>query len=326
MLAIRFALWLSKTVDRQFFRKSSLLFTACVILLVLPAICLLTERPATSGDNPAQAAKRYLTAVYARDYRTAYQWISAQDRRYKSETDYLRENPPFSGGASELAYKLANEIEWRQTQSEVYADKAAVRFTVRLPDANAAPLQRLFLDFDPERLVSLSRKEIRAVEEGLEGMRKQGSLPMLEGEESVELVRERGGWRVFANWAGAIPIRFRADVKEGLPWKFWPVQETILAKPGETLQAVYKAKNLSDRPITAKALHLDEPREMAAKYLEIIQCFCFIQETLAPGEEKEFPLVFRINWDAPNGVREFKITYEFYPIDKFPEKRAKNPA
>ena len=41
---------------------------------------------------------------------------------------------------------------------------------------------------------------------------------------------------------------------------------------------------------------------------------------------KKFPIVFRINWDAPNGVGEFKITYEFYPIDKFPEKRAKNPA
>ena len=320
MLAIGSTLWLSNIMSNGVFRRISLLFCACVVLFTLPAIYLLADRSAASGDNPARAAKRYLTAVYARDYRNAYQWISAGDRKYKSETAYLRENPPFSGVALKLAYKLANEIEWRQIRGEVYSDRATVHFTVRLPDANSAPLQRLFLDFDPDRLASLSGKEMRAIEEKMEAMQKQGSLPMLEGEESVELVREQRGWRVLVNWAGAIRIRFRGEVKEGLPWKFWPVQETILAKPGETLQAVYKAKNLSNVPITAKALHLDEPREMAAKYLETIQCFCFIRETLAPGEEKEFPLVLRVKQDVRSDLKEFRLTYEFYPIDKFPKK------
>lgn len=101
-------------------------------MLLLPMAYLSTRRDSSPRNEPSQVAMAYLKAVYARDYRTAYQWISAQDRRYKSETDYLRENPPFSDGASELAYKLANEIEWRQIQREVYADKAAVRFTHQL--------------------------------------------------------------------------------------------------------------------------------------------------------------------------------------------------
>jgi len=58
---------------------------------------------------------------------------------------------------------------------------------------------------------------------------------------------------------------------------------------------------------------------LASKYLEIVQCFCFIQQTLAPGEEKEFPLVFRVNWNAPEELKELRVSYEFYPIDKFPE-------
>ena len=305
---------------KQVFRKSWLVFTACLILLILPAIYLFTERPVVPGDDPAITARRYLAAVYARNYRQAYQWISAADRRYKSETDYLRENPSFSGVALELADNLANRIEWRQPRTEVHGEMVTVHFTVRVPDANAPALQKLFFDFDVDRLASLSGKEMQAIEEALEGMQRQGSLPALTGEESVELVKEQGRWRVFVNWAGAIRINFRAEVKEGLPWKFWPVQESILAKPGETLQAVYKAKNLSDRPITAKARHLDEPREMAAKHLETIQCFCFIRETLAPGEEKEFPLVLRVKQDAPSDLKEFRLTYEFYPINKFPKK------
>lgn len=135
-------------------------------------------------------------------------------------------------------------------------------------------------------------------------------------------MRERGKWRVSLDWAGALRVRFVAEVKEGLPWEFRPVQETVLARPGETLQTLYKVKNLSNRPITAKARHLDEPKEQARKYLEIIQCFCFIQITLAPGEEKELPLVFRVHWDAPEEAKEFRVTYDFYPIEKFLEKES----
>lgn len=306
---------------KGFLRKSSLASIACVVLFAPLAIYLVSGHTRISSNDPAQVAKRYLTAVYARDYAKAYPWLSGEDQKQKGLAEHLRENHPFSGASLELAYKLADKIEWREIRSEIHRDTATVRLTVRLPDANAAPIQRLSLDFDPDRLAALSAEELWAIEQKIDTMQKQGSLPVLEGEEDVDLVKEKGKWRVFVNWAGAIRIRFEAEVKEGLPWKFWPVQETIPAKPGETLQAVYKAKNLSDKPITAKALHLDEPREAASKYLETIQCFCFIRETLAPGEEKEFPLVLRVKQDVPSDLKEFRLAYEFYPIEKFPKKR-----
>jgi cytochrome c oxidase assembly protein subunit 11 len=97
------------------------------------------------------------------------------------------------------------------------------------------------------------------------------------------------------------------------------LREVVLAKPGETLQTVYRAKNLSDQPVVAKARHVDRPEEYLA-FLSIVQCFCFIQQTLQPGEEAELPLVFRVEWDVPLEVRDFYVHYEFYPIESFPEE------
>ena len=301
----------------QTFHKTFLFLAASTALLILPVAYLSMGEPRSSDEDPVQVLKYYLKAVYARDYRMAYKRISVEDRRHKSEAEYLRENPSFSAASLELTRKLPEMIEFSNLRTEIMGNRATIRFLVRLPDANAPPLQKLLLEFDPDRLARLSTEEIQAVKKKLESMRGQGNLPMIEGEDSLELARENGQWRVLLGWAGAIRIRFVAEVKEGLPWEFRPVQETVLAKPGETLQTLYKVRNLSSKPITAKARHLDEPKEQAAKYLEIIQCFCFIQITLAPGEEKELPLVFRVHWNVPRDVKEFRVTYDFYPIEKF---------
>ncbi|MFQ5918317.1 MAG: cytochrome c oxidase assembly protein, partial [Candidatus Binatia bacterium] len=307
-------------IARRTLKMRHRVFILLVLFILVPSSLLLMTRFSASDAGPEIVLEQFLKAVYARDYRTAYQWISAKDRKHKSETDYLRENSSFSGVPLELTRKLADMIEFRDFRSEIREYGATVRFTVKMPNANATSLRDLFLDFDPERLVHLSKGAQQVLIDRLEDLRRKGNLPALEGEESWDLVKEPAGWRVFLNWAGAIQVLFQAEVKDGLPWKFWPVQDVVLAKPGETLQAVYRAKNLSDKPVTAKAIHIDEPKDLAEKYLETIQCFCFIQTTLEPGEEGEFLLSFRVNWDVPDSVKEFRVTYEFYPIDKLPEK------
>lgn len=113
-------------------------------------------------------------------------------------------------------------------------------------------------------------------------------------------------------------VQFEAAVKDGLPWEFWPVEPVVWGKPGETLRALYRARNISDRPATGKAIHLETPQGVADEHLEIIQCFCFFQQTLGPGQEKEFPLVFRFRWDTPETVKTLTVRYEFYPIKSFP--------
>lgn len=300
-------------------RKSCLFVIACA-LLAAPLLAYLSRgKSLSAGKEPAEVAKKYLASVYARDYQAAYRWISGKDREHKSLDDYLRENPSFSGAALNLTRKLARMIDFRNIREEIRDNHATVRFTVKLPNAGDARLQELLLDFDQERLARLSREEIEAIERKLESMRTHGTLPMIEGDDSLELIKEDNRWKVFADWAGAIRVRFTAAVKENLPWEFRPVQEIILATPGETLHTVYKVKNLSGQPITAKARHQNEPKKLASEHLEIVQCFCFIQQTLAPHEEKELPVVFRVHGNVPGDVEEFRVNYEFYPIDKFPE-------
>ncbi|MFQ5881749.1 MAG: cytochrome c oxidase assembly protein [Candidatus Methylomirabilales bacterium] len=290
-----------------------------VYLLVNAATANSSEGAAISADRgPQEVLKLYLGAVYARDYKEAYGLISSGDRQWKTEKEYLRENESFTGVALTLARKLASFIQYRDVVTDVNDGRATVTFKVRLPDANDPALRQLLLDFEPDPLARLSDTQLGDLIARLDAMHRAGELPMIEGEEHWQLIKEPHGWHMLLNWAGAVRVRFEAEVKDNLPWKFWPAQEVVLAKPGETLQAVYRARNLSDKPVTAKAIHIDQPKDLADKYLEIIQCFCFIQQTLDPGEEKEFPLLFRIRWDAPETAKTFAVRYEFYPIESFP--------
>ncbi len=284
---------------------------------------------AAAAESPGglrDLVSRYLTAVYANDYAEAYQYLSRPDRAAKSETAYLRENPSFTGAAAELVRALAERIVVGPPSSEVRGDSATVRFTVTLPDANSEALSELFAGFDNDALNRLTPAQRRHILDSLYTMSRTGRLPVIRGEESLELLREDGRWTIFRNWSNAIRVHFHAEVKEGLPWAFEPVAKLVLAQPGETLHASYRVRNLSDRTVSAKARHLDTPKEAAAKYLEIIQCFCFVQQTLEPGQERELPLVFRVDWDVPREHDAFHVTYQFFPSDKFPDDAGQDRA
>ena len=301
------------------------LFTRLVWLAAAAMAVVLWAGPAgamTSEEDVAQGhdlVLRYLKAVYAQDYAEAYKYISQRDREANREAAYLRENPSLTGAAAELVRRLAERIEVGPLSSEIRGDSTTVRFPISLPDANSAELQELFRRFRPPRAEPAHAGKRRQIVASLDEMSRTGRLPVITGEESLDLLREDGRWTVFLNWGDAVKVFFHAEVKEGLPWAFEPLQKMVLARPGETLHASYRARNLSDRTVTAKARHLDTPKEAAAKFLNVIQCFCFLRERLKPGQEKELSLVFRVDWDVPRENREFHVTYQFYPSDKFPK-------
>lgn len=119
-----------------------------------------------------------------------------------------------------------------------------------------------------------------------------------------------------------IRVRFDANVERGLDWRFTPVQVVDTVSIGVRDMATYTAKNLSDRPITGTASFNVEP-EQAARYFNKIQCFCFTEQTLKPGEEMRMPVIYYVDpkiLDDPNtkDVQEITLSYTFHETGEAP--------
>ncbi|VVT11889.1 cytochrome c oxidase assembly protein [Erythrobacter sp. EC-HK427] len=111
-------------------------------------------------------------------------------------------------------------------------------------------------------------------------------------------------------------IRFDANTARDLPWEFTPVQVTDTVTIGQRDMAFYTARNTSDRPITGTATFNVEP-EQAGRYFNKIQCFCFTEQTLQPGEEIRMPVLYFIDPRAledenMQGVEQITLSYTFH--------------
>ncbi|BAT86087.1 hypothetical protein VIGAN_04370300 [Vigna angularis var. angularis] len=92
-----------------------------------------------------------------------------------------------------------------------------------------------------------------------------------------------------------IVVQFNADVADGMQWKFIPTQREVRVKPGESALAFYTAENKSSTPITGVSTYNVTPMK-AAVYFNKIQCFCFEEQRLLPGEQIDMPVsVFELN-------------------------------
>ncbi len=279
----------------------------------------LSMAPAVASDDIEAVLKDYLRAIYSRDAASAYALLSAADRDIKTPEEYAEEIGAFDGPALFVAKALADEIEFDDVDVQSADDIVDVTFDVTLPNANDPALRDLMHGFDADRLSELTPAELDELKAEIQAMESGDQLPVLQSEgERWSLVRDDDQWRIFENWAEAVEVRFDAVTFHGLPWEFEPLRTRVMAVHGETIQMAYRAKNIGDEEITAKARHIVGPSDDAA-FLDIISCFCFLEETLAPGEEAELSLVFRVDYEAPEDVTAFTVKYEFYPAERFPE-------
>jgi len=114
-----------------------------------------------------------------------------------------------------------------------------------------------------------------------------------------------------------ITVRFDANTGPGLPWRFEPEQRSIEVRVGEVVTVNYLVINEVARPITASAVYNVVPLNMGA-YFQKINCFCFTEQTLKPGEKREMPVVFYIDpaivKDAEGAeLNTITLSYTFYP-------------
>lgn len=115
-----------------------------------------------------------------------------------------------------------------------------------------------------------------------------------------------------------IKVRFDANTAGGLPWDFKPVQRDVTIKIGETTQVSYAAKNTFSRPASGRASFNVTP-QLAGAYFMKVECFCFTDTELQPGEEMDMPVVFYVDPEIVN-VPELKnigtitLSYTFFPL------------
>jgi len=117
--------------------------------------------------------------------------------------------------------------------------------------------------------------------------------------------------------ADTISIRFDANVERGMPWQFKPLQKTDEVTIGVRDMAIFWAKNMSDHAITGTASFNVEP-EYAGMYFTKIQCFCFTEQTLKPGQEVRMPVLYYVDpaiLQDPDakGLEQITLSYTFHP-------------
>ena len=117
-----------------------------------------------------------------------------------------------------------------------------------------------------------------------------------------------------------ISVRFDANTSRGLPWLFEPVDASRPVPIGARNIALYTARNLSARPVTGTATFNVTPVQ-AGRYFTKIQCFCFTEQRLEPGQEVSMPVIFYVDpaiLDDPDArdISEITLSYTFYPVDQ----------
>lgn len=117
-----------------------------------------------------------------------------------------------------------------------------------------------------------------------------------------------------------VSVRFDANVSPSLPWRFGPEKATQIVPIGGRQMAIFLARNLTARSITGRASFNVSPTQ-AAKYFSKIQCFCFTEQTLKPGEEARMPVIFYVDPafakdPDTKDISEITLSYTFYPVDQ----------
>jgi cytochrome c oxidase assembly protein subunit 11 len=118
--------------------------------------------------------------------------------------------------------------------------------------------------------------------------------------------------------ARTIAVRFDSNVAGGLPWKFEPEQTEIQVRIGEVVTVYYTVTNQSARTTIGQAAYNVAPLTVGS-YFQKINCFCFTEQTMAPGEKREMPVVFYVDpklaADSDNdGLNTITLSYTFYPV------------
>lgn len=109
----------------------------------------------------------------------------------------------------------------------------------------------------------------------------------------------------------SITVEFDANARG--PWQFKPAQSSMQVHPGQLVTVMYEFQNMQNRVMSAQAIPSYAPKPAAAHFNKL-ECFCFSQYTLAPGEKKQWPVVFVIDRQLPKDIHTITLSYTFFEV------------
>ena len=114
-----------------------------------------------------------------------------------------------------------------------------------------------------------------------------------------------------------VTVEFVVNYNQKMPWLFKPQHKILKVHPGELIATGYFAKNPTTKTITARAIPSISPG-LAAEHFKKIECFCFDEQVLGPGEYANLPLRFYLSPDLPKKIKRLTLSYTLFDMEKEP--------
>ncbi len=146
------------------------------------------------------------------------------------------------------------------------------------------------------------------------------------GERQVPGVATQRPTNTQVDTSRTITVEFDVNVRG--PWHFKPEVRSLQVHPGELRTVMYEFQNVQDRAMSAQAIPSYAPKQAMAHFNKL-ECFCFTQYSLQPGEKKQWPVAFVIDPKLPKDVTTITLSYTFFevgvPVPKAPQDVAASP-
>lgn len=111
-----------------------------------------------------------------------------------------------------------------------------------------------------------------------------------------------------------VVVELDANARHALPWSFRPLERSVQIHPGALTRVTYEVRNDAAVPVTLQAIPSYGPA-YAGRYFKKLDCFCFKQQVLLPGEVREMPVVFVIDPAAPADLNTVTLSYTFFEVE-----------
>lgn len=288
-------------------QRGVLLGAVAVVGVIVVAIAFAS---AMRRQPPERVALEYGRALYANDADGLWRLISEEDRRAKDQETFRRQQGDLRGAARDALRELARYIDTTPVKTSIAGNRASVTLRFRLPDANAPEIRTLMHEWDEDRLEALATTEREQILSHIVALHRERKLPTVEGDETIDLVRDAGGWKVTLHWADGVRLRFVAAIDPAVPLDVSVTPAQASLSRGERLRVTVRATNQSDHEITTRVGHRIQP-ESQSKHLALLLCPLFVPVTLAAGETREFSSEYLLLGDAPKDLRTLDVTYVF---------------